>query len=164
MGGLRIHSVKIKGLASLIRTFMETAANPSYHHNLFHTVLYRVNVLDNDSIVSPPTLPPYYPASFFNIIRQARENTPLNVETMSTANWYRLLVEQQITMFEPDNSPREYIRSRAELASPDTDWEVSWSRARLKGLGTQATSFLWRLLDRLLPTEEITLMWLARFS
>ena len=154
MGGLGLHSVKIKGLASLIRTFMETAANPSYHHNLFHTVLYRVNVLDDDSIVSPPTLPPYYPASFFNIIRQARENTPLNVETMSTANWYRLLVEQQITMFEPDNSPREYIRSRAELASPDTDWEVSWRRARLKGLGTEATSFLWKLLHRLLPTEE----------
>ena len=73
---------------------------------------------------------------------------------MSTANWYRLLVEQEITMFEQDNNPREYIRSRAELASQATDWERCWRRARLKGLGTQATSFLWKLLHRLLPTEE----------
>ena len=44
--------------------------------------------------------------------------------------------------------------SRAELTSPDTDWEVSWRRARLKGMGSVATSFLWKLLHRFLPTEQ----------
>ena len=73
---------------------------------------------------------------------------------MSTADWYRVLVEQQITMIEPINSPMEYIRSRAELASPETDWESCWRRARLRGLGSQATSFLWKLLHQILPTEE----------
>ena len=87
--------------------------------------------------------------AFFNIIKQAKQNT-----TMSTAYWYRLLVEQEITMYEPMNSPWEYIRCRAEVASPNTDWEISWRRARLKGLGTEAASFLWKLLHRLLPTEE----------
>ena len=94
----------IKALASLIRTFMETAVNPKFLHNLFHTILYRVNVLNDDSI-PVPHLPPYYPATFFNVIRQAKQNTPLNVATMSTAEWYRLLVEQEITMYQPINSP-----------------------------------------------------------
>ena len=132
---------------------METAVNPKFQHNLFHTILYRVNVLGDDSIPALP-LPPYYPVSFFTIIRQAKQNTPLNVATMSTANWYRLLVEQEITMYKPINSPWEFIRCRAEIASPDTDWESSWRRARLRGLGAEATSFLWKLLHRLLPSEE----------
>jgi hypothetical protein len=153
MGGFGLHNVRIKALATLIRTFMETAANPKFLHNLFHTVLYRVNVLNDDSI-PVPHLPPYYPATFFNVIRQAKQNTPMNVTTMSTAEWYRLLVEQEITMHQPINSPMEYITCRSELASPDTDWESSWRRARLKGLGAEATSFLWKLLHRLLPTEE----------
>ena len=153
MGGLGLHSVKFKALASLLRTFMETAAHPSYHHNLFHTILYRVNVLGDDTIPSPP-LPPYYPDLFFQTIRNVKENTPLNVTTMTTADWYRVLVEQEVTMVELPNSPREYIRSRAELASVNTDWDTSWKRARMKGLGSEATSFLWKLLHRLLPCEE----------
>ena len=97
MGGFGLHNVRIKALATLIRTFMETAANPKFLHNLFHTVLYRVNVLNDDSI-PVPHLPPYYPATFFNVIRQAKQNTPMNVATMSTAEWYRLLLEQEIIL------------------------------------------------------------------
>ena len=104
VGGFGLHNVKYKALASLIRTFMETAANPKFQLNLFHSLLYRVNVLDDDSI-TPPPLPPYYPASFFNIIKQVRLNTPLNVTTMSTANWYRLLVEQEAPCTRPSTAP-----------------------------------------------------------
>ena len=57
-------------------------------------------------------------------------------------------------MVEANDSSMEYIMSRAELASPDTDWEVSWRRARLKGMGYIATSLLWKLLHRWLPTEQ----------
>ena len=47
MGGLGVHSVRYKALASLIRTFMETAAHPGFKHSLYHTTLYRVYVLDD---------------------------------------------------------------------------------------------------------------------
>ena len=57
-------------------------------------------------------------------------------------------------MVDKNESSMEYIMSRAELASPGTDWETSWRRARLKGLGSEATSFIWKLLHRLLPTEQ----------
>ena len=154
MGGLGLHNVKIKSLASLIRTFMETAVHPSFLHNMFHTILYRVYVLQDDSISSPPPLPPYFSITFFNSIRWVKENTPLNVAIMTTAQWYRVLLEQEVTMVEAENNTMEFIRSRTELASPGTDWELTWRRARLKGLGSEATSFLWKLLHRILPTEE----------
>ena len=154
MGGLGLHSVKYKAMASLIRTFLETAANPAFKHNLYHTLLYRVYVLDDDSVVNPPPLPPYYSAAFFCTIKEVKENTPLNVTTMSTAQWYRVLVEQDITMIEQVDSSMQYIKTRSELASPNTDWENSWRRARLKGLGSEATSFLFKLLHLLLPTEQ----------
>ena len=105
MGGLGLHSVKYKAMASLIRTFLETAANPAFKHNLYHTLLYRVNVLDDDSVVNPPPLPPYYSAAFFSTIKNVKENTPLNVTTMSTAQWYRVLVEQDITMIDRWTAP-----------------------------------------------------------
>ena len=50
--------------------------------------------------------------------------------------------------------PSEYIKSRSELKSPDTDWETTWRRSRMKGLGSEATSFLWKLLHCILPTEQ----------
>ena len=141
-------------MASLIRTFMETAVNPNFSHNLYHTLFYRVYVLNDDSITNPPALPPYYSAAFFGIIGQVKSNTPLNVFTLSTAQWYRVMVELNITMEEAPNNQMDYIKTRAELASPTTDWECSWRRARLKRIGSEATSFLWKLLHLLLPTEE----------
>ena len=57
-------------------------------------------------------------------------------------------------MEESDDHTMEYIKSRAELAAPGTDWEQVWRRARLRGIGSEPICFLWRLLHRILPTEE----------
>ena len=92
--------------------------------------------------------------AFFESIRWVKDNTPLNIATMTTAQWYRVMLEKEITMMEPKGMPREYIMCKAELRSPGTDWELSWSLSRLKGLGSDATSFLWKLLHCILPTEE----------
>ena len=137
-------------MASEIRSFMETAVHPSFRHSLFHTLLYRSYVVQDDSISQPPPMPPDYSALFFSSIKWVKENTPLNVSTMTTAQWYQVLLEKEVTM-DMDN---KYIMSRAELASPGTDWETCWRRARLKGLGSETTSFLWKLMHRLLPTEQ----------
>ena len=52
--------------------------------------------------------------------------TPLNKATKTTAQWYRFLVEQEVTIVNTDTARSEYINSRAGLASPETDWEESW--------------------------------------
>ena len=79
IGGLGLHSVKMKALASLIRTFMETAASPKFSHSLNHTLLYWAYVLKDDSISNPPALPPYYSVNFFDTISKVKTNTPLKV-------------------------------------------------------------------------------------
>ena len=48
----------------------------------------------------------------------------------------------------------EYIPFRVELLHPTTDWEITWRRSRLSGLGSELASFLFRLLHDLLPTRE----------
>ena len=85
MSGLDLQNVKMKALASLIRTFMETAAHPAFVHSLLHNLLYRAYVLNDDSVEAHPSLPPYFSADFFQIIRQVSLETPLNITTMSTA-------------------------------------------------------------------------------
>ena len=47
----------------------------------------------------------------------------------------------------------ENEQSKAELDSTTTDWERSWRRERLKGIGSDGTSFLSKMLHNLLPTE-----------
>ena len=73
---------------------------------------------------------------------------------MTTAQWYRVLLEKEVTMEDYDDSPNVFRKCRAELSSPTTDWETSWRRARMKGLGSEVISFLWKLLHQILPTEE----------
>ena len=43
---------------------------------------------------------------------------------------------------------------RVELGSPSTDWDVTWEQVRLKGLGPNLTSFLFKIVHQLLPTQE----------
>ena len=69
---------------------------------------------------------------------------------MTTAEWYKVLVEKEVIMMEPMDQPEENIKSKSELASPDNDWEISWRRSRLKGIESEAFSFPWKLLHRLL--------------
>ena len=153
-GGLGMHNVKFKAQAMLTRSFLETAINPKFLHNLYHTSLYKYHVLlERDH--RDPGLPPYYSTQFFETIRHVHESSPLNVATMSSSQWYSLLVEDNITMFTPEAaSTRQFRPSRAELAWPENDWGNTWRLAKLRGLGSEVKTFLWKLLHNLLPTQE----------
>ena len=50
--------------------------------------------------------------------------------------------------------PHALIPVRAESLSPSNDWTHSWRLARIKGLESQLSTFLFKLLHQLLPTQE----------
>ena len=153
-GGLAVHNVSMKALAGLITTFLETACNPKYRQSLYHSNLFRFYVLDDNSIPDPG-LPPFYSIKFFQIIKKIHTESPLNVCVMTKRQWYKLLVEDNITMEKDDEtSPRRFIPCRVEQACPGIDWDTSWRLARLPGLGPGHTSFLFKLLHQILPTQE----------
>ena len=153
-GGLGLHHVKYKALAMLIRSFLETAANPHFLHNSYHTTLFRYHVLLENNLPDPGT-PPYYSEDFFATIRHVHETSPLNVTIMSTNQWYTLLVEDNVTMYTPDeDSPRQNKPSKTELACPGNDWDRTWHLARLRGITPEVKTFFWKLLHNLLPTQE----------
>jgi hypothetical protein len=151
-GGLGVHHVGMKALAGLIRTFLETACNPLFRHSMYHELLYRYHVLE-DRNISNPGLPPFYNEVFFSTIRQVHMDTAFNVATVSEGQWYQLLLEDKVTM-EVRDLQRQLIMCRVELGSPSTDWDVTWERVRLKGLGPNLTSFLFKIVHQLLPTQE----------
>ena len=152
-GGLGVHSVKLKAQAALTRSFLETACHPKFIRSLYHSSLFRYHVMGDESIPDPG-FPPFYPREFFAKIREVHQETPLNVATMSQKQWYRVLLEGSCTMEMGESGQMQFIKSRAELSSPGTDWENSWRLARLSGLGPDHTSFLFRLLHQTLPTQE----------
>ena len=135
-----VHSVKFKAQAALIRTFMETAANPKFRHSLLHSHLFQYHVLGETSLPDPGFLP-YYPVTFFQTIKRVHNETALNVKTMSTSQWARVLIEDGLTMEVTEDQARQYIPCKAELTSPQNDWELSWKHCRLTGLHSEQISF-----------------------
>ena len=87
------------------------------------------------------------------MISHVHHQTPLNVSHMSEKQWYQLLLESKVTMTETDESI-QLIPCRAEIRNPGYDWESTWSRARMSGLGSELISFLLKVLHDLLPTQE----------
>ena len=81
-------------------------------------------------------------------------DTPLNITKMTEKQWYRVLLEDCCTMESDEDGQSNYIPLRIELASPSTDWENSWRLARLRGLGPENTSFLFKLMHKLVLTKE----------
>ena len=43
-GGLGVHNIKYKGMALLIRSFLETAVNPKFIQNLYHNALFSLQM------------------------------------------------------------------------------------------------------------------------
>ena len=152
-GGLGIHNVRWKALAGLIRSFMETASNPKFQSSQYHSILFHYHVLQ-DMSVPDPGYPPFYNASFFDIIRKAFIEYQLQVSTMTEKEWYTHLLQYQCTMEVDEEGHLKYISCNAELKHPASDWEGCWRRARLSGLGPENISFLFRLMHNTLVTQE----------
>ena len=91
--------VKMKALAGLIRTFLETACISKIRPSLYHQVLLRYYVYEGTSI-SNPGFHPFYDTEFFSVIHQVHHYTPLNIQNMSEKEWYRFLFKEKITMEE----------------------------------------------------------------
>ena len=80
---------------------------------------------------------PYYTRFFFNTIIDVR-NDGWDVSMLTTCHcqWYRLLLEKNITMIDPVSQPGVHRPCRVELISPATEW-----------------AYLWWLVHGLLPCE-----------
>ena len=153
-GGLGVLSVKYRAQATLIRSFIETAAHPQFRHSLLHKQMFQYHVLDETSLPNPGFLP-YYPESFFKTIKHVHETSPLNVKTMTTADWTRVLTEDGLTMAQMDNNTaRQFLPCRSELASPLNNWQESWYHCRMSGLSSEMMTFNFKLLHNLLPVRE----------
>ena len=153
-GGLGLHHVQSKATAHLISTFLQTAANPRFISSQFHAVLFRYHVLEEVEEFPNPGFTPYYTEDFFNIIKKVHQKTPLNPVMMSINQWYKYLLEQNVTMSEDDQGRRQLLRSRIEHLEPGVDWGESYRLARQKGLSPEQKSFLFKMIHQLLPVKE----------
>ena len=153
-GGLGLLNVKIRSLALLIRSFLETSVHPKFRHNLLHEILFRYHIQGETSLPDPGYTP-YYDKNFFETIRYYHETCPLNIEVMTTSQWYYALLEDQVLMATTEaNTTPTLLPVRVEALYPLTDWSLTWRLARTKGLGSDLTSFLFKLVHCLLPTQD----------
>ena len=121
---------------------------------MLHETLFRYHIQGETSLPDPG-FTPYYDKNFFETIRHYHETCPLNIEVMTTSQWYSVLLEDQVLMAPADtNTTPTLLPVRVEALYPLTDWSLTWRLARTKGLGSDLTSFLFKLVHCLLPTQD----------
>jgi hypothetical protein len=119
------------------------------------TQVYRKHVLGEDVPAAPNPPPPYLTPELFSTIKKVKEETDLHDVKMSEKDWTRFLTEEFITMSPAVGSDqRLFIPCKAELASPATDWSLSWAACRQPGVPPELASFLWRMMLNLLCTQS----------
>ena len=154
VGGLGLINVRIRALALLIKTFLETSVNPKFRHSLFHEHLYRYHVMGEQDLPNPG-FTPYYDKEFFRLITHYKTHGTLDIATMTIKQWYTVLLEDKLLMSPAtEDSPAVLLPIRPEVRSPDNDWSLVWQKARNKGLGAETISFQFKVLHDLLPTQE----------
>ena len=64
-------------------------------------------------------------------------------------------MEDQVLMTHATKkSPKKLLTVRVEVQNPTLDWPSIWKIARTKGLGSDLTALMFRLLHQLLPTQD----------
>ena len=151
-GGLGLINVKYKALAELTRSFTETAQNSNFIRYLHHQALYLWNVEERQDIPEPVKIP-YMSEEVWNSIRQVKAEGLLNLSKLTSGQWYRVFLENSVTMETDDHGHSEMKTCRAEESHPEVDWKLSWKLAYLPGLSSEDQTFLWRMLHNILPTQ-----------
>ena len=95
LGGLGVHHVKLKALAILIRSFIESAIIDRFDRNHYHNALYRWHVLEMTDIAKPVDSP-YYSAEFYETIRKVFYGSQKPIYNMTTNDWYSELLSTRV--------------------------------------------------------------------
>ena len=74
---------------------------------------------------------------------------------MTVKEWYRLILERNVTMRKVDQEGRqELVPCKVEEKQPQVFWSESYRLSRLHGLSPASKSFLFKLIHTLLPSKE----------
>ena len=83
-----------------------------------------------------------------------KEITPLNLVYMTVKEWYRYILEKEVTMETVDDEGRMVAKlCKVEGRELGQDWQFTCDLARQKGLSPEANSFNFKLLHLLLPKK-----------
>ena len=140
-------------MAELIKYFIDSAINPKFQHNVYHQALYEWYV-DGDTKMKNPGKSPYYSIHFFEAIKTVKENEPLDIIHLSIGMWYRALVKLFVMSEMDENGFVFTLSPKVELRNPSIDWSTVWNLASNSVIDSDDSSFLFRCLHNLLPTQQ----------
>ena len=153
LGGLGLVNIKIRALAELIKSFLDTAINPKFRHSLYHRALYDWHIEDIRTIPDPGR-PSCYSEDFFKTIKNVKNEGLLRIATLGTGLWYKVLLENLVTTEIDENGFRFKKRCKIESEHPNIDWETTWSIACTPGLTSNSYTFLFKMVHNILPTQQ----------
>ena len=118
---------------------------------MYHQALYKWHIL-NIRDIPEPKRNPYLSEEIFSEILKIKDGGLLNLAKMSSGEWYRAMLEINVTM--DSDTEQIYKPCRTEIRNPHIEWESVWALSNLNGLCSSDKTFLWRMLHNILPTQE----------
>ena len=153
-GGLGLVNTSARCTANLLKTFVEQCHPQSKFPSLYLNSLYRCYVTEE---LEPSTVkrPPYYTEEFFQLIKEAREDSNDNILSISTRGWQTRILERSIThLRDPETGLPELIKTEQETRYDQADWVNAWSIRRCQGLSPAHKSWLFQFANGLHLNNE----------
>ena len=97
---------------------------------------------------------PYYSTEFFEVIKAVKNSESLNIRHLSIGMWYRALLKLYVLTETDENGFVFTLTPKVELRNPGVDWATVWKFASNSFLDSDDSSFLFRCLHNLLPTQK----------
>ena len=142
-----------RALAELIKSFLETSVHSSFKKSLNHQALFSWHVEEVRSIPDPG-INPFYSTDFFEAVKWIKQDGIIDAKNLSIKCIYKSLLERFV-IHEIDNAGFHFnIPLSVELKWPQRPWDRIWPLVSLKGLDSEDSSFLFRLVHNLLPCQE----------
>ena len=154
-GGLGVIHPGAKSEAALIKTFISLAHPKSSKVNIYLNYLFRYHIMEEEGLPSPKRAASYN-AGFFRFIKEIYDTSELCIFTLSTKQWYNIILEQGITFRREgiENNPRMILTSTEIKYKEAVDWGICYELRRLRGLSPSQKSCIFKYCENLWPTGE----------
>ena len=103
--------------------------------------------------MSSPPVPPCIAPEIIETIKAAKASNCI-IEDMSVKEWYRFLMEREFTFTDDQSSLNYPVPCKVELNSQYSDWNLIWTNCHLPSFTSKMTSFSFKLVHDLIPSEE----------
>ena len=154
-GGLELVNVTARAYANVIKNFLDLSHSQSKNTSLYMNAVFRAHVLEEEDMKKVVKKPTFFTQLVYDSIKEAFEEEGDSIFSLSTKAWQLRLTRRLVThSTDPQSGLTSLILSNQEEKMQSADWADIWANMRCPGLSPTEQSFLFKMVNGLLPSKS----------